>query len=653
MDRGVRQKWLAHCALLERHGDSVRLLRELAAHGKFVATRQQLEDVEREGLLTPGLLDALGANPTLTHKIRSLLRARRQQPMSVLPAAIGRVWVPYIATDGRMSFVVTMTCTVDRDGVPALVTRRTSLWQEGLLRIVAVAESAVSARQPNASPDWSDRRVQFDVNDGRLGGELNRSDRSYELAALVALISAAYGRVLPAGTAAIGLVSERERGFRGALSREVDSVGFEQLCAKITGLVHSLPILSEVIVPRSDEDVARRLLARTRVDVIGVDTVEDVLSIAAGDKGSFRGGVRKTLLQRVVQRADRASSALRSRLPGVRDDAALDEYLFQMKNDLRAAREASGFGIGVFAGELAVAACSAAAFNPEWRVPGSCACLIFVGSIMVSYVAWSSSAEENGDWPWSSYMVAIAASAAYLCGWLLWLELWRLGRLGIFAGHPIIRWVVVATLSCAVSALLRAILRAALARSRNADRRDFWLPFLRANAMFFVGSQLLYLITPVTGLHFLATSVMALLVATLCWVLPRRVGFRNAALAMNLFATLSLLGVMGVMLLSVQDVYWRLRGWSQDPLGFDILTDRYARQAAIPLAMTVIAAGAFSVLKLVLICCDPLRLSASYATPWDERMSGLVPIDPMQGDIHVSLEPMECARSSEEEDRAG
>jgi len=292
---------------LELYGDSVRLLREACRGESAPIVTASLARVEREGLLTKDLLQSLLDSGPIKEEIESVVRDRMQQPLAIAPPAVGTVWNPYVLTvdpggDGVPTFEVAipilLTCVFESSGTPSSGTWRTAVWDNGLKRVTKIVDKDLASILEGVEPRWAEGNYQFDLDADRIGGGVCEEDRSYELAAVVAALSATFGTALPPGTAALGLISDEiEPSTR---SSRVESLSRDIFELKLRGLVWSLPILHTVFVPKRDEGYAAALLGKLAVKVVGVRSVLDIYDALRPEATAFRGRRREPFWMRVI-----------------------------------------------------------------------------------------------------------------------------------------------------------------------------------------------------------------------------------------------------------------------------------------------------------------------------------------------------------------
>lgn len=331
MTSGDTERRATYRLALELYGDSVRVLREACRGTSGPVVLASLDRVEREGLLTKALLQSLLDSDSLKEECASILRDRMDRRLAIAPPAIGMVWNPYVLTvipesDGVKSLEVAipilLTCVFDSSGVPSYGTWRTAIWDEGLKRIIEIVDKEIASSLAGVESKWAVGNFQFDLDADRFGGGVCEEDRSYELAALVACLSAAFGLALPPGTTALGLVSD-EIDPR-TQSQRIDSLDRETLAFKIRGLVWSLPVLHTVFVPKRDEGYAAAALGDSGVKVVGVRSVFDVYDALRPDLARFRGRRRDPLWHRITLRASEAV--------GLRPGGIMETLLFSDRN---------------------------------------------------------------------------------------------------------------------------------------------------------------------------------------------------------------------------------------------------------------------------------------------------------------------------------
>lgn len=334
----------AYWQFLTKQGDSVRLLEEAAKTGSAVQFRDIAAKVQAEGLLTRALLARFVQSKTYASGVQSAARRLQDKVEGAVPSLPGHVWVPTVnvggsdpglaAGDQAIAIAQHMTCIVTKGDAVNLTTPHTREWSKpgaSLSALVSLLGTVVRGVCRDADPQWTAQHVQYHLT---RDVTLVAQDRSHELAAALALVSAAFDLELPAGSAAIGMVEV------GDGSGTVRTVGRDMTWIKVDGLVHSLPILSSIFVCADDAEFVRSVLPeRSRVHVISVGSVRDLPKLLQVDPQSFRGLRRNTLWKRFRAKARTYFSLGVPRRDEIRD---------RLYDDRHGVREL----VGVLAGEL-------------------------------------------------------------------------------------------------------------------------------------------------------------------------------------------------------------------------------------------------------------------------------------------------------------
>lgn len=263
---------------------------------------------------------------------------------------VGRVWSAYIVLGNvshpgllpsDLAVPTFISCVFSPAGVPSCATQRTSLWVGGLRRIIETVEGSINFCVTDAESGWATRNMQFDLDANRVGGGICGEDRSYELAALVAALAAAFNVALPTGTVALGLVGpDIDPISRSPL---IASLGREALALKLRGLVRSLPTLRQVFVPRCDAEYVMALLGERSVTIVDVRSVFDVIVALNLDADRFLGQRRQGRLMRIARRVREHFDA--------KPDAGLVRIMVRNRNS---ARSLLGSAFGAACGLITV-----------------------------------------------------------------------------------------------------------------------------------------------------------------------------------------------------------------------------------------------------------------------------------------------------------
>lgn len=336
-------EWTAkpYWSFLDVKGDWVRLM-DLAARTKSQTQFRCIAlKAAAEGVLTRDLLTRYAEGTEYCANIRKVAAQALREFHGSSPSLPGNVWLPTVtlgekvpALKGKdIAFARHLACVVTkRDPVP-LTSTHTTRWSDPkatLPKLVPFVGKLIREIRRDAVANWTECHVRFDL---RHRAELVAEDRSHELAATLALISASFDIELPPGTAAIGMVDLVDGG-------KVLSVGRPMTWIKVDGLVHSLPILSTVFVCAEDAEFVRGILPEgSPVRVVEVATIRELLKVLQVDPRAFRGRVRPSLLS-FVSRGMRTSFDLAILSPG-----AIEDHLYGNRAGARGL-------VGLLAGEM-------------------------------------------------------------------------------------------------------------------------------------------------------------------------------------------------------------------------------------------------------------------------------------------------------------
>lgn len=272
-------------------------LKEALARGRVSASRKLLDDLRRARLLTAVFVRSLD-DERLDESIRALIASEAQRCPETLPSRVGSLWIPIVLEDHQApqtsSDVVArrLYCELaTTGGFPSLASKDMALWEPKLAHLAGVVETEVRAAVPQAAEHWTRGNVRFGFV-GPLGHAIDGKDVSFELAAVIALLSSTFKIPLPPGAVAMACVDAE-----GSVRPFADRTILEKKCC---GLVVALPIMDCVYVYRDDkkfvEDIFRRLLSVeqfSRLKVYGVRHVLDLLEGLGVDPVSAYCGVRR------------------------------------------------------------------------------------------------------------------------------------------------------------------------------------------------------------------------------------------------------------------------------------------------------------------------------------------------------------------------
>lgn len=179
-----------------------------------------------------------------------------------------------------------------------------SVWEKGLHEIAAaVSRSVVVAAGkpfyvPNADPNWCNELV-WDIHPrpSECTWQICGDDRSYELGAAMAVISAVYDTPLPMTWLATGLVDDQT----GEILPLEGNGRTEIIRSKCKTIASEFPRVDQIFVAPEDEEAAREALpANCNAAIVKVLHLEDVARHVLGNSAlNFKGRTRETLQRRV------------------------------------------------------------------------------------------------------------------------------------------------------------------------------------------------------------------------------------------------------------------------------------------------------------------------------------------------------------------
>ncbi len=250
-------------------------LRRALREGDVLAARYTLAHLMRLGVVTATGLRALAATAPLPNQSKDLLHSLLEG-MVEPPGEVGAVWIALLveASGAAPSVILRkLVCRVTPRKVSTIALPTLGPWAPALRVLVGhVAPFAAAASDGLAAPDWAHDRVQFDLLrlDGSSAKEdsVYSGDHSFELAAAVALLSAAFRAPVPPGTIALGRI-----GFPGRIL-ELGRDG--RVLEKGSGLLRAVPLGDTVLAARYDEPVLLEALKGAGLTVRVIADSDDI-----------------------------------------------------------------------------------------------------------------------------------------------------------------------------------------------------------------------------------------------------------------------------------------------------------------------------------------------------------------------------------------
>jgi hypothetical protein len=291
------------------------LLHQAIKRGSAIETNEILNGIAHDGLLTSDFLkDLLLANPWFRQRLSGKVEKLTRRGLPKQPAQSGRVLLPVIilASEQKLlseDLVLTrrLTCQVDAKQNLSLVSADIAPWGSNLRRICDLVARVVIGFAPRAARNWHIGHVSFDLYSTGArhakGHSVSSVDRSYELAAAVALTSACFAKALSPGIAAMGLVDDV-----GAVKPIPDDL----LVAKCHGLAADFPPLEYVLVPRTQATLAKDHLPPT-VRVLSVHRIDELPDILEIEPEQYVGRRRVSVVARAVSACGALLSAASGR----------------------------------------------------------------------------------------------------------------------------------------------------------------------------------------------------------------------------------------------------------------------------------------------------------------------------------------------------
>lgn len=278
--------------------------------GKKLRLQEAILDLQRlldRRLLTRQHVEAIKALiPSERSVAQNLLDQWALKVPTIVPAEVGACWVPCILAteDGRVVGLQLRRIACRISSRPVLrqnmVPKYLMLWEDHIGRLVEAVQEFVATKCPSADPRWAIGNVQFELytpeGEIDIASNLSSKDRSFELGAAVALLSAAFGKPVEFGAVATGYVNR----IRGSVL--VDSVGVSGGLREKVVLIRSIPILSRVFLAEDDEIHASEALGEGLV-LKRIACLENILdSLQIVPESEFLGLRRCTLRERIFQR---------------------------------------------------------------------------------------------------------------------------------------------------------------------------------------------------------------------------------------------------------------------------------------------------------------------------------------------------------------
>jgi hypothetical protein len=285
-------------AFLDEVGARVQLLRESIERQSVLESIERLDSLFRAGLLTPEFLRALqSTNPWFKRRLSGKTEKLLKQGLPRCPSHAGRVLVPLVVLASEHGLLTEdlvltrrLTCQVDSRKELSLATASVASWESNLRRVCRTVAPVVASIAPRATADWDVGHVGFDLwSTGTMrpeGHSISSRDRSYELGAAVALISACFSKALSPGLAAMGLVED---------DGDIKPLPPDVLIAKCRGLAADFPPLESVLVPPEQANLARDHLPPL-VEVMTVQNIDELPDALGVEAASFKGRCRQSIL---------------------------------------------------------------------------------------------------------------------------------------------------------------------------------------------------------------------------------------------------------------------------------------------------------------------------------------------------------------------
>lgn len=239
--------------------------------------------------LTRPMLDSLRQDAKNARVLQALSEAWAVAP-AVPEENAGVVWVGALHKEGAEYLPATprsIVCTVAERGQVANEADPASL-APAFERIASIVAKAIRKTVRDAHPSWHVRRTSFALDVSIKSA--NAKDRSFELAAAVAMVSSAFNIKISSGTLAMGFL--REDGVVEPLDDDL------ALRAKCIGIAETMPFVDHVLVSPDEHTFVKNelaaLLPASCAATLRVTAVKDVLAILSAlkitnPKGSFAG----------------------------------------------------------------------------------------------------------------------------------------------------------------------------------------------------------------------------------------------------------------------------------------------------------------------------------------------------------------------------
>ena len=239
-------------------------------HDEHTHLARLLGSLDALGLVSSSWLEYLADTHAATAQMRQALDKLARRKWSTPSSPPGVVWVGIVREDyanNRVGvYFARLSCSVTADADLTLTDSSTYLYRERLAELTSIVEPVVAEFVGSrADAQWTKDHVQFNLSSvmGKPLEGLEKRDRSFDLAATFALVSAAFRAPLR-GTVALAYVDEqgdcKALGCDGAIE------------AKCAGIRHALPSANRVLVAPADGDIARSALPPW----IAVDEVRSV-----------------------------------------------------------------------------------------------------------------------------------------------------------------------------------------------------------------------------------------------------------------------------------------------------------------------------------------------------------------------------------------
>lgn len=280
------------------HDSTTDNLATFLENGEESAARKEKERLETHSLLTPDHIRALREHPRLGRRARLLVDKWLESTTVYTAEVIGECWLPLVIKNrhgvAQRTILRRLRCNISKDSYFSTIAHQSvAPWAESLERVARVVACVVCRFIPDANPAWTEGRVQFELlgHDGtpETDIDLKNTDRSFELAATISLISRAFSQHLARGSVATGYVKDD-----GGVAA-VGVVGSRDL--KLTAVSESR-LMTHAYLAQEDFDFAR--LMHLKAKPFAIDEAERILGVIAVQPNRFVGLTRLSWFHQIA-----------------------------------------------------------------------------------------------------------------------------------------------------------------------------------------------------------------------------------------------------------------------------------------------------------------------------------------------------------------